>query len=370
LLKLIVSWLNDHRAYVIFGENKSDIFYTYVGLPQGSSLSPYLFIVYHCDLVACVGAHSSHIFADDLNILISPPICREIKPMVKFLEEEGTKMCNLIANYSKKWKQSVNVSKKVAQIFHSQVQNPIINVFMDGKKLEVAKEFKYLGFAWTNKLSLKPTIDKTFENIQRTFNFEIIYIVKLNHFIICQLMQEMHQHQVLVKDLENIDKVLERDKNLSLLDDRADKLQSHAAQFEQQAGKLKNKFWLQNMKEVKATIVMIVFLYYFIVVELHLCSYVYTNYKAVAPAFPSIDVGGTTTPSVKDELPKVSAAPITTPIEEKVTTKRPRRRRKKTTITPNPAGSTVVSTNKSDESNNGQDTSKTVLKRIIRSLIQ
>ncbi|CAF4485583.1 unnamed protein product [Rotaria socialis] len=99
-------------------------------------------------------------------------------------------------------------------------------------------------------------------------------------------------------------------------------------------------------------------------------AYVYTNYKAVAPAFPSIDVGGTTTPSVKDELPKVSAAPITTPIEEKVTTKRPRRRRKKTTITPNPAGSTVVSTNKSDESNNGQDTSKTVLKRIIRSLIQ
>ncbi|CAF3413917.1 unnamed protein product [Rotaria socialis] len=101
LLKLIVSWLNDRRPYVIFGENKSDIFYTYVGLPQGSSLSPYLFIVYHCDLVACVDAHSSHLFADDLNILISPPICREIKPMIKFLEEEGTKICNQIASYSK-----------------------------------------------------------------------------------------------------------------------------------------------------------------------------------------------------------------------------------------------------------------------------
>ncbi|CAM4925072.1 unnamed protein product, partial [Rotaria socialis] len=85
-----------------------------------------------------------------------------------FLEEEGTKICNQIANYSKKWKQPVNVSKTVAQIFHSQVQNPI-NVFMDGKKLEVVKEFKYLGFAWTNKMSLKPTIDKTLENIQRTF---------------------------------------------------------------------------------------------------------------------------------------------------------------------------------------------------------
>ncbi|CAM4756063.1 unnamed protein product [Rotaria magnacalcarata] len=173
LLKLIESWLNDRRAYVIFGENKSDIFCTYVGLPQGSSLSPYLFIVYHCDLVACVGAHSSHIFANDLNILISAPICREIKPMIKFLEEEGTKICNQIANYSKKWKQPVNVSKAVAQIFHSQVQSPIINVFMDGKKLEVVKEFKYLGFAWTNKMSLKPTIDNTLENIQRTFTVTV-----------------------------------------------------------------------------------------------------------------------------------------------------------------------------------------------------
>lgn len=30
-----------------------------------------------------------------------------------------------------------------------------------------------------------------------------------------------------------------------------DKLQTHAAQFEKQAGQLKRKFWLQNMK-VKA----------------------------------------------------------------------------------------------------------------------
>ncbi|CAF4933005.1 unnamed protein product, partial [Rotaria socialis] len=70
LLKLIISWLNDRRAYVIFGENKSKIFYTHIGLPQGSSLSPYLFIVYHSDLVTCLGAFSSHIFADDLNVLI------------------------------------------------------------------------------------------------------------------------------------------------------------------------------------------------------------------------------------------------------------------------------------------------------------
>jgi hypothetical protein len=169
LLKLIISWLNDRRAYVVFGENKSKVFSTYVGLPQGSSLSPYLFIVYHCDLVACLGAHSCHIFADDLNVLITPPIDRRLKPMIKFLEEEGTRICKEIANYSKRWKQPINLNKTVVQVFHSQIQNLMVNVYMESQRLELVKEFKYLGFVWTNKMSLKPTIDRTLENIQKTF---------------------------------------------------------------------------------------------------------------------------------------------------------------------------------------------------------
>jgi hypothetical protein len=97
LLKLIISWRSNHRAYVIFRENKSTFFYTLVGLPQGSNLSPYLFIVYHCDIVACVGAPSTHFFTDDLNVLIFPPIFRETKPMIKYLEDDGTIVCNKIA---------------------------------------------------------------------------------------------------------------------------------------------------------------------------------------------------------------------------------------------------------------------------------
>jgi len=41
---------------------------------------------------------------------------------------------------------------------------------------------------------------------------------------------------------------LERDAKLSELDDRADALQQGASQFEQQAGALKRKAWMKNMK--------------------------------------------------------------------------------------------------------------------------
>ena len=40
---------------------------------------------------------------------------------------------------------------------------------MDGQKIRVVKSFKYLAFTWTSKLSLKPTIDKCVENIQKSF---------------------------------------------------------------------------------------------------------------------------------------------------------------------------------------------------------
>lgn len=46
----------------------------------------------------------------------------------------------------------------------------------------------------------------------------------------------------------NVEKVLERDQKLSELENRADALQQGATQFEQQAGKLKRKYWWKNIK--------------------------------------------------------------------------------------------------------------------------
>lgn len=46
----------------------------------------------------------------------------------------------------------------------------------------------------------------------------------------------------------NVEKVLERDQKLSELDNRAEALQQGASQFEQQATKLKRKYWFKNIK--------------------------------------------------------------------------------------------------------------------------
>ena len=67
--------------------------------------------------------------------------------------------------------------------------------------------------------------------------------------------RRMAQQQAQVDEVvgimkNNVEKVLERDSKLSELDERADALQDGASQFEKQAGKLKNKFWLENLKYI------------------------------------------------------------------------------------------------------------------------
>ena len=170
LLKITSSWLSHRKVYISFGENSSDEFEINIGLPQGSSLSPYLFIVFHCDLIKCLGAHSGHLFADDLSVLVRAPIMKSLSAIVEYLEKEGTKVCGRILEYSKRWKQPINVQKTVGQIFYSQVECPKMKIQMRGQELEIVNKFKYLGFTWTSKMSLKPTIDHCLEKVEKALS--------------------------------------------------------------------------------------------------------------------------------------------------------------------------------------------------------
>lgn len=68
VLKMINRQLGNRTAYISYGQHKSDNFNVRVGLPQDSALSSFMSIVYHCDLVPQLGAHSAHLFTVDPSI--------------------------------------------------------------------------------------------------------------------------------------------------------------------------------------------------------------------------------------------------------------------------------------------------------------
>ena len=170
ILKILINWLYSRRAYVSFGKIKSDVFNTQIGLPQGSALSPFVFIIYHADLAKATNAFPTHLFADDLCTLVIPPIYKKYKRMMDFIETEGTRICENVYEYASKWQQPINVKKTVYQVFHTQVKEQKIEVKMNQTEIEKVKSFKYLGFTWSDKLSLKSTVDHCLNQIQKSYN--------------------------------------------------------------------------------------------------------------------------------------------------------------------------------------------------------
>jgi len=72
-----------------------------------------------------------------------------------------------------------------------------------------------------------------------------------------QAARKMAQQQEQVEEVinimhKNVENVLERDRKLGDLEERADALQDGCAQFEKQAAAMKNKFWLENLKTMIA----------------------------------------------------------------------------------------------------------------------
>jgi len=70
-----------------------------------------------------------------------------------------------------------------------------------------------------------------------------------------QAARKMAQQQAQVDEVigimhTNVENVLERDRKLGDLEERADALQDGCAQFEKQAAAMKNKFWLENLKMI------------------------------------------------------------------------------------------------------------------------
>jgi len=159
---------------------------------------------------------------------------------------------------------------------------------------------------------------------------------------------------------QNVDKVLERDKNLSLLDDRADKLQHNAAQFEQHAGKLKRKYWWKNMK------MMIIMGVVGVIFAIVVIGWIASKVKPEPSVLPP---GGLTTavPSAKE-----AGLPMTTPSVGRISTRRRAHIRKQKTTTPTPSKANTADGADDDDKesiNPGEEETKAAIKRVIRALV-
>ena len=154
-------FLSGRRTVVDINGVKSRPFYLNDGLPQGSAISPLLFLLFINDITDHTkdGATPS-LFADDTAIWIAGS--RNKQETIKEMQAN----INGISEWSKKWKMVLNSDKTQVMVITLDKKDSdwIPKLELEGKVLKVVKEYRFLGVTIDSKLTfsshVKNVIDK------------------------------------------------------------------------------------------------------------------------------------------------------------------------------------------------------------------
>ena len=150
-VKWVRAFLSDRRGHVNYEQIDSKSRSFKAGVPQGSVISPLLFIIFINDIVDKLPSNvEASLFADDLAIWASDPNITNAEEMV----QNGL---NEIVNWTNKWKMVINVGKCETTIFtkHKKELTYKPNLSMNGEQIPYNKTPKFLGITFDRELTFK-----------------------------------------------------------------------------------------------------------------------------------------------------------------------------------------------------------------------
>ena len=135
--KILCDFLDDRSASILINEYKGPSFEINCGVPQGSSLSPTLYIIYIRDLPRPGPGCMNIAYADDISQIITYP-GKSRNMMARRAERE----ISLINNYEYKWKIKTNINKfRIIAMAQKKNEDIIVN----NERIEYAREGTILG---------------------------------------------------------------------------------------------------------------------------------------------------------------------------------------------------------------------------------
>ena len=139
-VKYVRHFLSARRTKVEVNKVKSNTFYMNEGLPQGSSISPILFLIFINDILDDVDASPS-LFADDTAVWIATGKNKEDAT------RQMQKNITAIEKWAQKWKMSLNKGKTEAMVISTDAADlewkPRLR--LKGQEIKIVKDYKFLG---------------------------------------------------------------------------------------------------------------------------------------------------------------------------------------------------------------------------------
>ncbi|CAF3245129.1 unnamed protein product [Rotaria socialis] len=179
-LNWIEVWLNNRRCFIEINGSKSRWFSIEKGGPQGSVLTPTLFITYNCDMCSSLSGCINHFFADDLAGIMAGQLGINYSSQCLDLEKRIKVFLDNLDYYSCLTDQPINFNKTKAMFSARAIGHPkfVINFRQDTMDIiEWTSEYKYLGYIISPKLGwgkfLKYMMTKIRQRISLIKSFKI-----------------------------------------------------------------------------------------------------------------------------------------------------------------------------------------------------
>ena len=168
-LEFLLSFIRDRKYFVHINGKNSKTESVNIGVPQGSTLGPLLFLIYINDMI-----HSSYIFflsqfADDSTVTYSST---NLDQALTIVESEFKHILNwLSAN-----KLIINLSKTHLMLFTNRNRPLSISISANGQTIQEVTETKFLGVIVDNKLNWNAHINYITKKISKSVS--ILKMVK------------------------------------------------------------------------------------------------------------------------------------------------------------------------------------------------
>ena len=161
-LELLLNFISNRNYFVSTNGSKSITKTVNIGVPQGSTLGPLLFLLYINDMCNSSSELDFNQFADDTTLTLSGP---DLHPLTQVLETELEKVLDwLVVN-----KLIINLTKTHSMLFTNKKEERIISIRARDTVLEQKSECKFLGVIVDDDINWKPHINYISSKILEAF---------------------------------------------------------------------------------------------------------------------------------------------------------------------------------------------------------
>ncbi|CAF4560348.1 unnamed protein product, partial [Rotaria sp. Silwood2] len=121
LMKSIFDWLQKRSIVTSHGDEESRFLETCVEAPQGSTFAAFLFRLHIFFLPSYFSQIVSHLYADDLTLVIKGAVENKLSENITYLEEQAKSVMKTLEKFADNHILSANTGKKKIILIHSTI---------------------------------------------------------------------------------------------------------------------------------------------------------------------------------------------------------------------------------------------------------